>query len=75
MKASAVWKVIHGLKMVVNRARKNYKALTEKIGVENRYYVELLNTGKIEALLLRREISRILFQRKAWTKCRKVWKN
>lgn len=47
---------------------KNYKALTEKIGVENRYYVELLNTGKIEALLLRREISRILFSEKSMDK-------
>ena len=46
---------------------KNYKALAEKIGVENRYYVELLNTGKIEALLLRREISReFVYPRKAW---------
>lgn len=49
-------------------SRKNYKALTEKIGVENRYYVELLNTGKIEALLLRREISRILFSEKSMDK-------
>ena len=50
-----------------------YEALAEKIGVENRYYVELLNTGKIEALLLRREISRILFSEKsmdkAWIRC------
>lgn len=49
---------------------KNYKALAEKIGVENRYYVELLNTGKIEALLLRREISRILFSEKSMDKVR-----
>ncbi|MDY3039049.1 MAG: helix-turn-helix transcriptional regulator [Roseburia inulinivorans] len=51
-------------------SRKNYKALAEKIGVENRYYVELLNTGKIEALLLRREISRILFSEKSMDKVR-----
>ena len=43
---------------------KHYKALAERIGVENRYYVELLNTGKIEALLLRREISYELFMEK-----------
>ena len=30
-----------------------YKALTEKIGTENRYYIELVNTGYIDALLLR----------------------
>ena len=40
---------------------KNYRALTEKIGVENRYYMELINTGKIDAVLLRREISQLLF--------------
>lgn len=41
--------------------RNNYKALTEKIGTENRYYIELVNTGNIDALLLRREISYELF--------------
>lgn len=41
--------------------RNNYKALTEKIGMENRYYIELVNTGNIDALLLRREISYELF--------------
>ena len=40
--------------------------------MENRYYVELLNTGKIEALLLRREISRILFSEKSMDK---VWES
>ena len=42
----------------------NYKALTEKIGTENRYYIELVNTGNIDALLLRREISYELFMEK-----------
>lgn len=41
--------------------RNNYKALTEKIGTENRYYIELVNTGNIDALLLHREISYELF--------------
>lgn len=44
--------------------RNNYKALTEKIGTENRYYIELVNTGNIDALLLRREISYELFMEK-----------
>lgn len=44
--------------------RNNYKALTEKIGTENRYYIELVNTGNIDALLLRREISFELFMEK-----------
>ena len=44
--------------------RNNYKALTEKIGMENRYYIELVNTGNIDALLLRREISYELFMEK-----------
>lgn len=44
--------------------RNNYKALTEKIGTENRYYIELVNTGNIDALLLRREISYGLFMEK-----------
>ena len=44
--------------------RNNYKALTEKIGTENRYYIELVNTGNIDALLLRREISLELFMEK-----------
>ncbi len=44
-------------------SRKNYKALAEKIGAENRYYIELVNTGKIDALLLRREISRMIIFR------------
>ena len=48
--------------------RNNYKALTEKIGTENRYYIELVNTGNIDALLLRREISRILFSEKSMDK-------
>ena len=44
--------------------RNNYKALKEKIGTENRYYIELVNTGNIDALLLRREISYELFMEK-----------
>ena len=52
--------------------RNNYKALTEKIGTENRYYIELVNTGNIDALLLRREISRILFSEKSMDK---VWES
>lgn len=44
--------------------RNNYKALTEKIGTKNRYYIELVNTGNIDALLLRREISYELFMEK-----------
>ncbi|WP_197279137.1 helix-turn-helix domain-containing protein [Roseburia inulinivorans] len=44
--------------------RNNYKALTEKIGTENRYYIELVNTGNIDALLLCREISYELFMEK-----------
>lgn len=44
--------------------RNNYKALTEKIGTENRYYIELVNIGNIDALLLRREISYELFMEK-----------
>ena len=44
--------------------RNNYKALTEKIDTENRYYIELVNTGNIDALLLRREISYELFMEK-----------
>lgn len=44
--------------------RNNYKALTEKIGTENRYYIALVNTGNIDALLLRREISYELFMEK-----------
>lgn len=44
--------------------RNNYKVLTEKIGTENRYYIELVNTGNIDALLLRREISYELFMEK-----------
>lgn len=44
--------------------RNNYKALTEKIGTENRYYIELVNTGNVDALLLRREISYELFMEK-----------
>ena len=44
--------------------RNNYKALTEKIVTENRYYIELVNTGNIDALLLRREISYELFMEK-----------
>ena len=52
--------------------RNNYKALTEKIGPENRYYIELVNTGNIDALLLRREISRILFSEKSMDK---VWES
>ena len=44
--------------------RNNYKALTEKIGTEKRYYIELVNTGNIDALLLRREISYELFMEK-----------
>lgn len=46
------------------QTRNNYKALTEKIGTENRYYIELVNTGNIDALLLRREISYELFMEK-----------
>ena len=52
--------------------RNNYEALTEKIGTENRYYIELVNTGNIDALLLRREISRILFSEKSMDK---VWES
>ena len=44
--------------------RNNYKAKKKKIGTENRYYIELVNTGNIDALLLRREISYELFMEK-----------
>lgn len=37
--------------------KKNYIALASKLGIENRYYMDLLNTNKIEIIILRREIS------------------
>ena len=39
-----------------------YQALADKLEIEPRYYTEILNTGNYKALMLRREISKVLFE-------------
>lgn len=39
-----------------------YQALADKLEIEQRYYTEILNTGNYKALMLRREISKVLFE-------------
>ncbi len=45
-------------------SRNHYQALAEKIDVEERYYVDQLNTGNIEALMLRSRINGAMNERK-----------
>lgn len=45
-------------------SRNHYQALAEKIDVEERYYVDQLNTGNIEALMLRSRINDAMNERK-----------
>lgn len=45
-------------------SRNHYQALAEKIDVEERYYVDQLNTGNIETLMLRSRINDAMNERK-----------
>lgn len=42
--------------------KNRYQALADKLEIEPRYYTEILNTGNYKALMLRRKISKVLFE-------------
>lgn len=42
--------------------KNRYQALADKLEIEPRYFTEILNTGNYKALMLRREISKVLFE-------------
>lgn len=44
--------------------QKNYRVLTERLGIEPRYVLELVNTGSYRAVMLRKEIDEALFYNK-----------
>ncbi len=44
--------------------QRNYKVLTERLGIESRYILELVNTGSYRAVMLRKEIDEALFYEK-----------
>lgn len=44
--------------------RSRYKALADRLEIDQRYYTEILDTGNYKALLLRRKISKALFEGK-----------
>lgn len=42
--------------------RRNYQALTKRLGIEARYFMEIINTGSYKAIMLRREISETILE-------------